>query len=325
MDVRISKSYSLGDRNQDGVLELTGAAAEEISEERLRWLLAAAFPVEAMVNKMAGASFDQLNEAFRKSLECMAADKKARGGSTDQLKERMRRIQEKVAAAGGIRFDVGDAVDPGACAMRAARNTSISPAMLRQNIRAGQLDKLLQPFDEIDVPLDTGGTVTVVCGSVKPTTARFVLRDCWDEDVMNDKATNKTGYFKSKARQHVLENIYPRIAKEWRDIIVPRTIVEIIEDERVEYADTLWLPSATDVFGPSKEGCWKDEGENEQLVIFKRDRARVKEYGDNSAYPWWLRSVNSGSTYYFRYVDTGGSSSYCSAYYSLGFAPGFDI
>lgn len=209
--------------------------------------------------------------------------------------------------------------------MRAVRNTSISPAMLRQNIQAGALDKLLQPFGEIDVPLDTGGTVTVVCGSVKPTTARFVFKDCWDEGVMNDEPTNRTGYFKSRARQHVLDDIYPHIAQEWRDIIVPRTIVEIIEGARVEYADPLWLPSATDVFGPSEDGFWKDEGENEQLVIFKRERDRVKECGDNGTYPWWLRSVYVGNTRLFRFVTAGGGGNNSNAYNSLGFAPGFDI
>ena len=49
-------------------------------------------------------------------------------------------------------------------------------------------------------PLDTVGTVTVVCGYSDSCAARFVLKDCWDEAVMNEEATNKGGYFKSKGR-----------------------------------------------------------------------------------------------------------------------------
>ena len=135
------------------------------------------------------------------------------------------------------------------CRLRSIHVGFVSPSQLKRAKAEGKLDHLLAQRDEIEVPLDTGGTVTVVCCYVSPTSARFVFEDCWDEGVMNDEATNKTGYFKSKGRKHVLEDIYPHIAAEWREIIVPRTFVETIEGERVEYSDPLWLPSATDVFG----------------------------------------------------------------------------
>jgi len=225
--------------------------------------------------------------------------------------------------------DVLQGVSVGACPatynMRAYKQLYITPAMLRTNKAAGKLDALLHPFDEIDVPLTTGGTVTVVCGYVTPTTARFVFKDCWDEHVMNQENTNKTGYYKSAARKHILEDILPNIAPEWREIIVPRTIVEIIDGERVEYNDAMWMPSATDVFGTPEWAWWKDEGDDFQLPIFKKERDRVKECGDNGTYPWWLRSVYAADTDGFCYVGTGGSANSGSAYGSYGFAPGFDI
>ena len=92
----------------------------------------------------------------------------------------------------------------------------------------------------------------------------------------------------------------------------------------MEYADLLWLPSATDMFGPSEEGYWKDIDDSFQLEIFKRERDRVKECGDNGTYPYWLRSVYAADTAHFRLVTTDGGGSY-SAYASHGFAPGFDI
>lgn len=211
------------------------------------------------------------------------------------------------------------------CRLRSIRVGFVSPSQLKRAKAEGKLDHLLAQRDEIEVPLDTGGTVTVVCCYVSPTSARFVFKDCWDEGVMNDEATNKTGYFKSKGRKHVLEDIYPHIAAEWREIIVPRTFVETIEGERVEYSDPLWLPSATDVFGTPDGAWWNDGDDDFQLPVFTRERDRVKECGDKGTYPWWLRSVYASGTYNFCIVYTGGSASGSFAYDSRGFAPGFDI
>ena len=214
---------------------------------------------------------------------------------------------------------------PGLCKLRMIVNGDISPEDFKTAISEGNVDELISPFDEIEIPLDTGGSVTVVCGYSDSHTARFVMKDCWDEAVMNEENTNKTGYFKSRGRAHVLTDILPHIAQEWREIFKPRQMVEIIDGERVEYADLMWLPSATDVFGPSEDGYWKDEGDNFQLPIFEKERDRVKECGDEGTYPYWLRSVHAGTAYYFRYVNAGGYGTGSFAYYSLGFAPGFDI
>ncbi len=201
----------------------------------------------------------------------------------------------------------------------------ISPGLLKAAIGEGRLDGIIRPFDEIDIPLDTGGTVTAVCGYSDSCAARFVLKDCWDEAVMNEEATNKGGYFKSKGRAHVLEDIWPHIAPEWQAIIKPRTIVETIDGQRTEYADPMWLPSATDVFGPSEDGRWKDEDDSFRLAIFDRERDRVKECGDSGTYPWWLRSVRAGTASFFCSVNAGGGANSYYAYGSDAFAPGFDI
>lgn len=214
---------------------------------------------------------------------------------------------------------------PGLCKLRMIVNGDISPEDFKTAISEGNVDELISPFDEIEIPLDTGGSVTVVCGYSDSHTARFVMKDCWDEAVMNEENTNKTGYFKSRGRAHVLTDILPHIAQEWREIFKPRQMVEIIDGERVEYADLMWLPSATDVFGPSEDGYWKDEGDNFQLPIFEKERDRVKECGDEGTYPYWLRSVGASLTNLFRFVTASGYSGYNDANLSLGFAPGFDI
>ena len=214
---------------------------------------------------------------------------------------------------------------PGLCKLRMVVNGDISPEDFKTAVEEGNVDELIGPFDEIEIPLDTGGSVTVVCGYSDSHTARFVMKDCWDEAVMNEENTNKGGYYKSKGRKHVLEDIWPHISPEWQAIIKPRTITENIDGECVVYKDPMWLPSATDVFGPSEDGYWKDIDDSFQLPIFEKERDRVKECGDEGTYPYWLRSVNATNTYYFRYVNTGGSSRNDYAYNSYGFAPGFDI
>ena len=179
--------------------------------------------------------------------------------------------------------------------------------------KEGKLDKFVSPFDEIDIPLDTGGYVTVVCAYSCSNWARFVFKNCWDEGVMNDEATNKGGYYKSKGRLHVLEDIWPHISPEWQAIIKPRKIVEEIDGERIEYADPMWLLSATDVFGPSEEGYWKDIDDSFQLPIFKRERDRVKECGSEGTYPYWLRSVDATNGINFCNVDADGGAYYYNA------------
>ena len=125
--------------------------------------------------------------------------------------------------------------------------------------------------------------------------ARFIFKDCYDECKMNDADTNKTGYFGSKGRRHVLEDIYPHLPQELRNLIRPRRIVETIDGEMKEYEDPLWLPSATDLFGAPEDKWWPDEPDSFQLPIFLKERDRVKECPGKGTWCWWLRSVNATS------------------------------
>ena len=199
-----------------------------------------------------------------------------------------------------------------------------SLAEIKAAIASGRGPGIIRPFDELEFKLDTGEAVTAVCGGyISPTRARFVFKDALGDARMNEDATNAGGYYKSKGRRHVLEEIYPHLPPELREIIEPRPLVETIDGERVEYADPLWIPSGTDVFGPLK-GWYAEEPDSVQLEIFKTERGRVKERGGETVY-WWLRSPNRGSSTAFASVNTGGTVSAAIAYYSLAFAPGFDL
>lgn len=288
-DIKIKRTNTVGDYTAETAVEITGA--DYINEELVKAILDKTGRTETplIVNAHPGTT--------------------AEVGSESSIEQEEKR----------------EARDVQLCRFRLVESGDISPDDLKTAVEEGNVDEVVSPFDEIDIPLDTGGTVTVVCAYSSPNTARFVFKDCWDEAAMNDEATNKGGYYKSKGRAHVLVDILPHIAQEWRAIFKPRKMVEEIDGERIEYADLMWLLSATDVFGPSEEGYWKDIDDGFQLPIFKRERDRVKECGSEGTYPYWLRSVYATHSSNFCYVDADGSAPGDYAYWSYGFAPGFDI
>lgn len=197
---------------------------------------------------------------------------------------------------------------------------------IKAAIKSGHGRDIIRPFDELEFTLDTGEAVTAVCGGyVSDTRARFVFKDCLTEPgQMNEDATNEGGYYKSKARKHILEDVYPHLPPELREIIEPRPLVEAISGETVGYADPLWLPSGTDVFG-KRESWYDEEPDSVQLEIFKRERDRVKEREGYGTTPYWLRSPLASNSAYFVCVITDGTVSGYGASRSRGFAPGFDL
>ena len=162
----------------------------------------------------------------------------------------------------------------------------INISELKAAIKEGRGLDVIRPHDEITLALDTGETITPVC---------------------------------------VLEDILPHLPAELREAITPRHLCEEIDGETYEYFDSLWLPSATDVFGNDPDGWWKEETDSFQLPIFKAERDRVKEVPGNGTYPYCLRSPLASNSARFVNVRTDGTVNYSYAYYSRGFAPGFDL
>ena len=205
------------------------------------------------------------------------------------------------------------------------RNKEISIPELKEAISSGNGLEVIRPFDKLSIELKNGERVNAVCGGyINEKRVRFVLEDCLAETWrMNDTSTNKGGYLKSEGRRHVLEDILPLFPDELAEAFVPRFMSEEIDGERHEYADTLWLPSATDIFGAGE--WWNEEPDSVQLEIFKRERDRVKEHIGDGTWFWWLRSPFASYSTNFVIVNTGGAVGASSANYSHGFAPGFDL
>ena len=205
------------------------------------------------------------------------------------------------------------------------RNKEISIPELKEAISSGNGLEVIRPFDKLAIELKNGERVNAVCGGyINEKCVRFVLEDCLAERWrMNDTSTNKGGYLKSEGRRHVLEDILTLFPDELAEAFVPRFMSEEIDGERHEYADALWLPSATDVFGAGE--WWNEEPDSVQLEIFKRERDRVKEHIGDGTWFWWLRSPRASSSGRFVLVDTDGTVGSSRAYYSYGFALGFDL
>lgn len=204
------------------------------------------------------------------------------------------------------------------------RTTEISIPELKKAISSGNGLEAIRQRDKFAIELKNGERVNAVCaGYVNEKRARFVLEDCLAEKWrMNDTPTNKGGYLKSEGRRHVLKDILPLFPDELAEVFEPRPMSETIDGELHEYADTLWIPSATDVFGAGD--WWNEEPDSFQLEIFKRERDRVKEVAGET-WSWWLRSPRACGSSYFVYVDGDGTVSSGSASYSRGVAPGFDL
>lgn len=263
------------------------------------------------------------SDSEKTTIEIVGVDLKA-CGVRDFINDLLDKSKECVSSDGEEVVEFPES-DVNGYMMRTRIKRRISIPDIKKAISGGYLDELIKPYDEIDIECLNGREITIVCAYSSPNKARFIFKDCWDKGTMNDSATNNGGYYKSKGRKHVLYGIYPNLPKEWRELMKPRKMIEENDGEKVEYADFMWLPSATDIFGTLENCIWEDIDDGFQLPIFSRRRERIKEYGDEVTCLYWLRSVFIGNFDDFLCVCRDGSEGCHCARWFAGFAPGFDI
>ena len=154
----------------------------------------------------------------------------------------------------------------------------------------------------------------------------IVFRDCLKEPHnMNDRDTNRGGWRDCKMRKYAQE-VFELLPDDLQAVIIPTTIVQCINGERIECEDKLFCLSYTQMFGKNQR--IKDmEPEDTQLDIYRLRRNRVKGYGvDNNDYCYyWLRSPTTGYTTSFNYVYSDGASGSNGASYTNGVCFGFRI
>lgn len=185
-------------------------------------------------------------------------------------------------------------------------------AELKAAAEAGTIGEPIQSGDLIPFNLKTGEEVAVRATHDENGKMFFVFEDCLeDEHAMNKQNTTKGGWAACDMRKYLNKTVFALLPDDLQAVIAPTKIVQIVDGERVETEDKLFLFSRTQVFG---KGAWSErEPEDTQLACFRRERDRVKECGDNGTWFWWLRSAYSGNS--FRTVNSSGS-------YGNGFADG---
>ena len=193
-------------------------------------------------------------------------------------------------------------------------------AELKAAAEAGTIGELIQSGDLIPFNLKTGEEVAVRATRDGNGKMFFVLEDCLeDEHAMNKQNTTKGGWAACDMRKYLNKTVFALLPDDLQAVIAPTKIVQIVDGERVETEDKLFLFSRTQVFG---KGAWSErEPEDTQLECFRREKGRVKECGDNGTWFWWLRSANGYNV--FNYVSSSGSYDSGSAHTSCGVALGF--
>lgn len=195
---------------------------------------------------------------------------------------------------------------------------------LKEAVVNGSIKEMLHSGDEIPVTLKTGENVTFEATYDENGKLYFVLRDCLEgEHAMNKSRTNEGGWAASDMRRYLNKTIFALLPDDLQAVIAPAKIAQIIDGERIECEDNLFLISKTQAFG---KGDWTEyEPDDTHLDIFKTERDRVKECGNNGTWFWWLRSPLASSSAYFCSVSTSGTSGSGFAYASFGVAFGFCI
>ena len=193
---------------------------------------------------------------------------------------------------------------------------------IKAAVKAGTVKGLLHSRDCIPVALKNGEETTIVVAYNETGKMFFTFDNCLDDPAqMNARYTNAGGWAASKMRRHLNETVFALFPDDLQAVIEPTRIVQVIDGERVECEDKLFLLSKTQVFG---KGPWSDyEPEDSPLDIFTGERSRVKERADYGTEWWWLRSPESSSSSAFADVNGNGSSYSNGASNSYGVAPGF--
>lgn len=91
--------------------------------------------------------------------------------------------------------------------------------------------------------------------------------------------------------------------------------------------DYFFLLSEYEVFGNITYANSYEANYQQQYAYYSAGNSKVKykHNGTSTAAYWWLRSPRASGSSFFVRVNTGGTVNYNTAYYSLGFAPGFCV
>ena len=159
--------------------------------------------------------------------------------------------------------------------------------------------------------LSAGGTAKIT----------WILKNCLSTTHrMNATNTNANGWPVTEMRTWLRDTILPTIDATIRSNIktVSKTSYDKTTSADLMSDETIWLPSAREVFG----GSTYEQSGPIYSGLFTNDTTRTKRI-NSSAARWWLRSAGPSSSQYFRYVSTTGTGTTDYASGANGVAFGF--
>lgn len=182
---------------------------------------------------------------------------------------------------------------------------------------------VIQSGDMIPVTMKNGEKIVLKVTHDKTGKTFFVMDACMkDRRYMNASNTNKGGWASSTLREYLNTEVIKLLPDDLQTVIVPTPIVQIVDGERIESKDKLFLLSTTQVFG---KGYWSiNEPQDTRLDCFQQPKDRIK-LRCGSAYYWWLRSPLASSSTFFCYVSNSGNAASYFASSSNGVSWGFCI
>ena len=197
-------------------------------------------------------------------------------------------------------------------------------AEIKEFAKKRELSRVFGKGDQIPVKLKNDEEVIFTVGRDESGKFYFVMEDCLNETrPMNNVCTNAGGWKATEVRTWLNEDFFALLPDDLQEIIVPTKIVQVLDGERVECEDKIFMLSKTQVFG---KGPWSViEPEDTQLDIFPTEKSRVKECGDNGTWWYGLRTPPQDDSNYFCVVYISGRASSTSAGRNRGVAPGFCI
>ena len=151
---------------------------------------------------------------------------------------------------------------------------------------------------------------------------------------MNSSNTNAGGWDSCALRTWMNNTLYPKLPVFWRNLIaqsVTKANAGSQSSNITDSLDYLRIPSYMEVgFGSSTvpyNGEADSEAKEKVFSVYTSNASRIKKTFNNTgtAQGWWLRSADAGSSSYFRYVNTNGTSNSHTASNSYGVCVGFSV
>ena len=183
-------------------------------------------------------------------------------------------------------------------------------------------------FDVIGFNHDTLTTSTAYGANTQTGKAgiTFHMHDLFATNYkMNSSNTNSGGWKSSDMRTSTMATMKGYLPAAWQTAIKPVNKISGTgggsSSGTETVSDSCFLLAESEIFGST---TYSVSGEGTQYAYYKADNSKVKNEG-GSAYYWWERSPNAGSSNYFCRVDNYGSASINNAFFSSGVAFGFCV